>query len=219
MKVYPIFLNNLSGRRCVVFGGNHEAERKVQDLLACDATVEVISASVTPGLATAAEANQIRWTPRSYQPGDLRDAFLTIVSVTDPAATRPIYEEAEREKVLINAMDDVPHCTFVAGSVIRRDPLVISISTSGAAPALSVRLRERLEQEIGPEYETFAALLGSLREPMATRYPDFDERRSRWYRLVDSDLLDVLRDQGTAAARERIAQLVDIPLDVEDHHA
>ena len=154
----------------------------------------------------------LAWERRSYAPGDLRGAFLAIVSDTNPPATAPIYEEAQREKVLINAMDDVQHCTFVAGSVVRRGPLVISISTSGAAPALSVRLRERFEREIGPEYEEFLGLMAELREPMSSRYPSFAERREHWYRVVDSDVLDVLRDQGAEAAIERIAALTQIDL-------
>ena len=212
MKVYPIFLNDLEGRRCVVFGGGHEAERKTFDLLECGANVELIAETATEGLSAAAAEGMLVWQRRDYAPGDLRGVFLTIVSETNPSATAPIYEEAEREKVLINAMDDVPHCTFVAGSVVRRGPLVISISTSGAAPALAVRMRERLEEEIGPEYETFLGLMSELREPMSRQYPSFAERREHWYRVVDSDVLHVLREHGADAARKRIAALTGIDL-------
>jgi len=208
MRVYPIFLNNLEGRRCVVFGGTHEAERKVADLLACGAEVVLVSETVTPRLRAWAEEGRLTWHARWYRPGDLQGALLTIVAVTNPEATEPIWQEAQRERVLINAMDDVPHCTFVAGSVVRRGALVIAISTSGHAPALSVRLREELEQRLGPEYALFLDLMGALRLPMATHYPNFAERKARWYALVDSDVLDLLRAQRFAEARARIAELV-----------
>lgn len=208
MQVYPIFLNNLKGRRCVVFGGTHEAERKVADLLACGADVVLISETATPRLRSWAEEGRLTWHPRGYQPGDLRDAFLTIVATPNPEATKPIWQEAQRERVLINAMDDVPHCTFVAGSVVRRGSLVIAISTSGQAPALSVRLREALEERLGPEYALFLDLMGALRLLMATHYPDFTERKARWYALVDSEVLDLLRQQRFAEARARIIELV-----------
>ena len=96
----------------------------------------------------------------------------------------------------------------MAGSVVRRGALVIAISTSGHAPALSVRLREELEQRLGPEYALFLDLMGALRLPMATHYPDFAERKARWYALVDGDVLDLLRQQRFAEARARIAELV-----------
>lgn len=208
MKPYPIFLNNLDAQRSLVVGGDHEAERKVGDLLACDANVTVISPELTDALRHWVEEGTIDWLARDYRPGDLEGAFLVIISETNPEKTAPIWEEAQARNVLINAMDDVPHCTFVAGSVVRRGPLVISISTSGAAPALSVRLRQRMEDSFGPEYAAFLDIMQALREPMAEHYPDFDARRDRWYAIVDSDVLDLLRDGRRADAFARIESIV-----------
>ena len=208
MNVYPIFLNNLEGRRCVVIGGGHEAERKVEGLLDCDASVTVISSDLSDRLRQWAEAGRVTWIPRTYQSGDLQDAFLVIVSETNPDATEPIWQEAQAQKALINAMDDVPHCTFVAGSVVRRGPLAVAISTSGCAPALSVRLRQHLEETLGPEYALFLELMGSLRAPMAARFPDFETRRRHWYALVDSDILALLKAGDLDAAHRRIEEIV-----------
>ncbi len=206
MKPYPIWLNNLKGKQCVVFGGGHEgeAERKVQELLACDAVVKVVSPAFPAALAAH---DRVEWIPRTYRAGDLGGAFLAIVSETNPAKTKPIWEEAQQQNVLINAMDDIPHCTFVAGSVARRGKLVFSISTSGAAPALSVRLRQRLEEEFGAHYEIFLDWMAAMREPMSTRYPDFATRRRIWYALVDSDVLDLLREERVADAAQRLTAL------------
>lgn len=208
MKPYPIFLNNLDVQRSVVIGGDHEAERKVGGLLACDANVTVISPELTGALRDWAEEGTVDWIARDYRPGDLEGAVLVIVSETNPEKTAPIWEEAQARNVLINAMDDVPHCTFVAGSVIRRGPLVISISTSGAAPALSVRLRQRMEDEFGPEYAEFLEIMQALREPMAAHYPDFHTRRDHWYAIVDSDVLDLLREGRREDALDRIESIV-----------
>ena len=218
MKVYPIFLNNLADQRCVVVGGGHEAERKVEGLLDCGASITVISPDLSDRLRQWAEAGRVTWIPRSYQSGDLQGAFLVIVSETNPEMTEPIWQEAQAEKALINAMDDVPHCTFVAGSVVRRGPLVMAISTSGCAPALAVRLRQHLEQTLGPEYAFFLELMGNLRTPMATRYPDFDERRQRWYALVDSDILDLLKEGNLDAAYQRLEEIVGDDLPVSIRH-
>lgn len=208
MNVYPIFLNDLSDRRCVVVGGDHEAERKVKGLLECGASVHVLSPTVTDELSELATDNRIVWSRRDYRPGDLRGAFLVIVSETNPPRTRPIYEEARRENVLINAMDDVPHCTFVAGSVVKRGRLTLAISTGGAAPALSVRLRERFEREFGPEFEVFLDWMARLREPMMRYRPEFESRRALWYKVVDSDILVLLAEERTDDARRRLEEIV-----------
>lgn len=208
MNVYPIFLNNLSGRRCVIFGGNSEAERKVRGLLECQADVEIVSPAGTNELARLALQGEIKWIRREYEPGDVRGAFLVIVSETNPAKTQPIFEEAERENVLINAMDDIPHCTFVAGSVVRRGLLTVAISTSGAAPTLAVRLREEFEDRFGTEYETFLDWMMALRDPMARHYPDFELRRSIWYQVVDSDILPLLAAGHANEARGQLESIV-----------
>ncbi len=208
MHVYPIFLNDLAGRRCVLVGGGHEAERKAQGLLDAGAAVTLIGPEGTPTLRRWAASGRITWIARGYRPGDLRDAFLVIVSEADPDAAEALWQEAQAEKALINTMDDVPLCTFVAGSVVRRGPLVVSISTSGCAPALAVRLRQRLEQIFDPDYASFLEMLGSLRPAMAARFPDFEERRRRWYALVDAVLPDVLRAGDLAAARRRVEDII-----------
>ena len=104
-------------------------------------------------------------------------------------------------------VDDVPRCNWVAGSVVRRGALQVAISTSGVAPALAVRLRERLERELGEEYATLLAWLEPLRPEMVRRFPDPHERRAAWYRIVDSDVLDLLRAGETDTARRRLEEL------------
>lgn len=208
MNVYPILLNDLSGRRCVVFGGDHEAERKALELHEHGAEVVVVNPTLSPVLHEAVTDGRLQWEPRFYAPGDLAGAFLTIVSCKYESEKRPIWEEANREKALINAMDDVQYCNFVAGSVIRRGPLVITISTSGCAPALSVRLRQQFEQTFGPEYGEFLEMMGALRHEMMRRFPDFETRRARWYELVDSDILARLREHDRDGAERQVETIL-----------
>lgn len=201
MKVYPLFLVGLEQRRCVVVGGDAEAERKVHGLLEADAQVTIVAETATDPLMEHAAGGRVSWVRRRYQPGDLRSAFLVIVTEKDEATRAATALEAKSEGALINVVDDVPHCNFIAGSVVRRGPLVVSISTSGCAPALAVRLRERFERELGPEYAEFVEWLGQLREPLAPL--DFETRRKLWYRLVDSNALQqiaALRNRGRRSA-------------------
>jgi siroheme synthase-like protein len=215
VKPYPIFLIGLEHRPCVVVGGGREAEYKVKGLLDCDAAVTVISPDLTEQLRGWAGEDRFIWIDRDYRPGDLRGAFLVISERAGVERNAQIWQEAEAEGALVNVMDDVEHCNFVAGSVVRQGHLTVSISTSGAAPALSVRLRERFEDEFGPEYATFLAWMHDLRPAMAARYPKFQERRERWYALVDSDILDLLRAGDEAAARRRVEELTEIDLIAE----
>lgn len=204
MDVYPIFLTDLQSRRCVVIGGDAEAERKVEGLLVANAAVTVINETLTDNLTLWAGEARIAWLPRAFEPGDLRGAWLAIATTRDAALAARLQREAETHGVLLNVADDVSHSNFVAGSVMRRGPLAIAVSTSGCSPALAARIRRQLEQTFGPEYADFLDLLGDLRQPVAARHPDFEARKALWAQLLDSDVLDLLR-QGQPDQARRLA--------------
>ena len=210
MDVYPIFLTDLQSRRCVVIGGDAEAERKVEGLLAANAAVTAINETLTDNLTLWASEDRITWLPRAFEPGDLRGAWLAIATTRDAALAARLQREAEAHGVLLNVADDVPHSNFVAGSVVRRGPLVIGISTSGCSPALAVRIRRQLEQTFGPEYADLLDLLGDLRQPVAARHPDFEARKALWAQLLDSDVLDLLRQGQPDQARRLAARLAGL---------
>jgi siroheme synthase-like protein len=210
MQPFPIYLIGLENRHCIVIGGGHEGEYKVKSLLDVSATITVIAPKLTPLLTEWAEAGRFTWLQRRYQPGDLSGAFLVIAERDDPDTNAAIWQEAEAAGILVNVMDDVEHCNFVAGSVVRQGALTLSISTSGAAPALSVRLRQQFEKQFGPEYATFLAWMGALRPPMSQQYPDFQEQRALWYELVDSQILSLIRDRKLEEARELLKEISGI---------
>ena len=208
MKAYPVFLIGLENRRCVVLGGGREAERKVSGLLDARAAVTVVAPAVTPRLQAFVHAGRLQWLARRHRPGDLKGAFLVFATSSARRENERAWREAQEVGALINAVDDVPHCSFIAGSIVRRGDLVVAISTGGTAPALAVRLREALERQLGDEYADFLALLAQLRTRLVERVPDFAERRALWYELVDSGALTDLRDGRPERARQRLDAVV-----------
>jgi siroheme synthase-like protein len=130
--------------------------------------------------------------------------------VTDSALSMraTICQEAKAERALLNVTDDTSCSDFTAGAVMRQGALTIAISTNGCAPALAVRLRQQFERTFGPEYATFLDWLQALREPLAAQYPNFAERRARWYALVDSEILSWLQQGRVDLARQRMAEII-----------
>jgi len=202
MKVYPIYLNRLNEKKTIIIGGDHEAERKVNELLECDANITVISPKISSGLKQLFVRGKFKWIRRLYQKGDLDGVFLVIVAQFEEDINQQVFEEANERGILINVMDDIPHCNFTFGSLVKRGPLTLSISTSGAAPTIAVRLRERFEQEFGEEYEQLLNFMRALRKPVADTYPDFQVRKEKWYKLVDSGILEHYRQKDIDKVRE-----------------
>ncbi|HXQ30241.1 MAG TPA: siroheme synthase CysG [Gemmatimonadales bacterium] len=207
MSFYPVFLN-LRGRRAVVIGGGAIAEQKVGGLLEAGAQVVVVSPELTWKLEDLAATGAIALERRAYRPGDLARAFVAIAATDDRSVNALVWEEAEDRGVLLNAVDDLPHCSFIAPAVHRVGDIAVAVSTGGKSPALAVRLRERIATLIGAEHAQFLEILGALRPEVAARVPDTRARTRLWYEIVDSDAVEAVRRGDVATARRRIEELV-----------
>ena len=203
---YPAILM-LDGRLGVVIGGGAVGERKVRTLLEAGARVKVITPEATPRLRKLAGDDTIELIERSYQRGDLKGAAVVIASTDERAVNQAIYEEALDEGVPVNVVDDPPHCTFIAPSIVRRGDLMIAISTGGTNPAMAVRIRERLEKEFGPEYEAYFDLIKRLKAEVEQATTQ-QERADAWYRVADSNVLDLVRAGKIDKAYARAVELL-----------
>jgi siroheme synthase-like protein len=202
---YPVFLD-LAGKKCLVTGEGPEMLFKVKTLVDASANVLYVNPYAESGIQAMAEAGLLKWEPRDFQPEDLGDCFLVITNRED---NTEIFRLAEENRVLCNAVDDPANCRFSFGSVHRQGDLTIAISTNGWSPALAVRIKERLEREVGPEYGALLALLKELRAEITARIPDLAARRNLWYRIVDSDALKLVRENRTEDAAALLRELLD----------
>ena len=160
MTTYPIQLR-LGGRAVLVVGGGGVATRKVAGLLAAGAQVRVVA----PEISLELESRPVTIVRRPYQRGDIANAELVFIAISDTEVAQQIYEDAVAARIWVNAADDPARCTFILPAVVRRDPVTISVSTDGASPALASWLRRWLER-------TLPADLGRIANKLN------DERRS-----------------------------------------
>lgn len=202
---YPIFLD-VEGKRCLVTGEGFEIAAKIRMLVSRGARVTYVNPTADEAIAALAAEERITWHARNFQSTDLDECLLVITDLPDNAG---IFGLAEERKILCNAVDDPAHCRFSFGSVVSRDDLTIAISTNGIAPALAMRLRERLEREVGEEYAQFVAILGELRPEITRSISKFEERKALWYRLLDSPALDAIRKGRPGEARQLLRSLLE----------
>ena len=147
---YPAFLN-LAGRSCLVVGAGTVAERKALVLRQSGAAVTLISPNATQAVERLAVSGQLRWHRRHFQSGDTAGHFL-VCAATDCAETNTqVFREAREvhDIRLVNVVDVVPECTFAATSVVTNGAVTISVSTGGQSPAMSRRIREYIEAQLG----------------------------------------------------------------------
>ncbi len=206
---YPVFLN-LKGRPCVILGGGRVAEGKISRLREAGATITVISPQVTPVIRTAAQEGLLKWCEREYQDGDLEQAFLAIAATNVRSVNRRIFQEAERQNVLLNVVDDTPLCTFISPSIVERGPVTLAISTGGASPALARKLRESLNHDHVLDWADLAGVMSQVRSQVKKQGAVVDPQR--WQCCLSSQLLDLAR---SGAEEQAGAKLLSNLLDGE----
>ena len=204
---YPVYAN-LAGRRCLVVGGGLIAQRKVTTLRKVGALVSLVSPAATKRLAGLARQRRIRWVRRRFRVADLRGAWLVIAATDDQRINELVYRGATRRRIFTNVVDQKPLCSFITPSIVRRGPLTIAISTGGASPAMSKKLRRDLEQSIGHDYVVMVKLLASLRGVAKRTLPGYNDRKRYFDRLVGGRVFGLVR-KGDArrAKREALALL------------
>ena len=192
MPGYPIELN-LHGRTALVVGLGSVGRRKAAGLLAAGARV----IGVDP-VADAPERVELRAEP--YRPDHLRGVCLAVAAATE-AVNRAVVHDARAAGVWVNSASDPGAGDFTLPAVWREGPLVLTVSTAGASPALAAALRDRAAAAIAPA-AGLAALLAELRPTVLARLPDQPEARRRI--LADPRWLALYEAEGADAVRRAI---------------
>jgi len=189
MRYYPIFLD-LVDQPAVVLGDGPLAEEKAALLREAGAIVKAIAGC-------------------DYRPGDLAGARLVVDASGDPEVNRRAWEEAEAAGILINVLDRPEQCRFIAPAIVRRDPVVIAVSTSGESPFLASQLRARIERLLGSEWGPFTALVGRIRRRLREQGVPIAQQTKVYRRLLQSDVRSLIRSGRTAAANATAATLAE----------
>jgi uroporphyrin-III C-methyltransferase / precorrin-2 dehydrogenase / sirohydrochlorin ferrochelatase len=180
MRYFPLFAD-LRDRLCLVVGGGEVALRKVRLLLDAGARVRVVAPELHPVLRSWREAGRIEHLPERFTSLHLKGAQLAIAATGDPKVNRWVRTCGDHRRVLVNSVDDPASSSFIVPAIVDRSPLVVAISSGGAAPVLARRLRQWLETVLPQGLGALARLAGELREKVKRRLPP-EARRGFWER-------------------------------------
>ena len=190
-------LIDMNERKVVIFGGGQVGERKAA-LFSRYAPTTVISRSFTPALKELGLQGVCLVNTGTELPDDeiaryVRGAFIVIPTTSDLELNRKIRDIAHNNGCLVNSVDGIQD--LVVPSIIERGDIILAISTSGASPALSKYMRQKVEQAIGPQFEDMARLLGEIR-PVLKKEVGSQAERSKilWAILEDEDVWKALSE-------------------------
>lgn len=178
---------------CLVVGGGNVALRKVAGLAACGAVVTVVSDTFLPAFDEPAGKGNVFLVRRPYAESDLNGRFLVIGATDNEILNREIAKSAREKRVLCNIADLPDVCDFILPSIVCRDDLIVSVSTSGASPAFAKKFRKDIENICGEEYGVFLRLMRRVREKALTSEHAPEQHKGQFESLIESGLPEMIR--------------------------
>lgn len=166
---FPVSLN-LMGRRCVVIGRNDDREAIDKHAALCESGADV------------------RWItePSQLRDEDVAGAFFVISTPQDEALSRRLRALADRHRFLLCCIDQ-PAYGFVAMTAIAKaGPVAIAISTTGLAPRVGKRLKERLQAAMDATFDRFIECLATQKTRIKRAHPGAEHAGLRRAAMIEA---------------------------------
>lgn len=209
MDYLPLFLN-LHNRNCLLVGEGERALPKLDSLAAAGAHITLVSCSPNPRLRQRLLDVGGNLIEGEFSPGQLDHCWLAIAASESEATNRRVAAAAEERRVWLNVVDTPALCSAILPAVMDRSPLLVAISSSGASPMLTTWLRQRLERDFPPAWQTLAQQTARLRSQVNPHLPMGSARRQFWLKLFDAlepaDMSNWTDAQWDGWIRQRLAQ-------------
>jgi uroporphyrin-III C-methyltransferase/precorrin-2 dehydrogenase/sirohydrochlorin ferrochelatase len=208
---FPIFLK-LADAPVLVVGGGEVAARKVELLRRAHARVTVVAPALSASLEEQLAAGTIAHIAGEFHPNHLDGARLAIAATDRHSVNAWVAHQAERRNVPVNVVDDRELSRFIMPAIVDRSPVIVAVGSSGDAPVLTRRLREKLESFLPQRLGALARLAGRLRPAVKARIRNAGSRRRFWEQLFDgtiaSDVLAGRADAESASVAARVDDLI-----------
>jgi uroporphyrin-III C-methyltransferase/precorrin-2 dehydrogenase/sirohydrochlorin ferrochelatase len=177
----------LEGKRAVVAGGSQAAAWKAELLSAAGARVEVFARA--PGeemvaVAAAPPREPILIHLRDWTAEDLGGIAMAVADCADEVEAARFAQAARDNGVPVNVIDRPAFCDFSFGAIVNRSPLVIGISTDGAAPVFGQAIRAKIEALIPNGFARWADAARTWRPRVQALALPFRGRRTFWERFT-----------------------------------
>ncbi|MBU3085361.1 siroheme synthase CysG [Acinetobacter seifertii] len=206
MDIFPISLK-LQQQRCLIVGGGHIALRKATLLAKAGAIIDIVAPEIEEQLLQLVTTTNGQHFVEVFSEKFLSTPYRLVIAATnDPQVNKTVFEQCEARNLLVNSVDDIPHCRFMVPAIIDRSPLVISVASNGTSPVLSRQIRTQLETSIPHGMGKLAEFSGKWRNQVKEKISNPDERRIFWENLYASPLKEQVFNDNLGVADSMLEQ-------------
>ena len=201
MDYFPLFFN-LKGQECLVVGGGEIAARKIELLARAGADITVLAKEIHPSIIALQGSATISIKQMAFTLESIRQ-YKLIVSATDDLETnKRVANTARDQGIPVNVVDNPGLSSFIFPAIVDRSPIVIAVSSGGAAPVLARLLRAKIETVIPPAYGRLAALAEKYRDKVKQHIKIPPHRRLFWEQVLQGHIAEqVFSDNDDVAER------------------
>ncbi len=208
MRHFPAF-HDVTDRHCLVVGGGEPAIRKIRLLRQARARVSVVAPRACREILGLASERALDLQLRGVDARDVAGTALVIAATGLDAVDRLVSEAAQAAGIPVNVVDRPEISTFIVPAIVDRDPIVIGISSGGAAPLLARRVREHLEAFLPSGLGRLAAFAESFRGAVKAKIPAGRPRLRFWQGVFDGPIAAAALAGDLPRARERMIAAVN----------
>ena len=188
LAVLPVFWK-LQARRVLLAGAGEGGAWKAELLAAAGADVEIVAEELSHEMKSLFErgavAGSLTHHKRSWAADDFDGAAMALLDTEDDAEAEAFYNAAKAAKVPVNVIDNPPFCDFQFGTIVNRSPVVVGVSTDGAAPILGQAIRRKIETLLPTSLAKAGSIAKSFRDQLKQMIPDASQRRNFWEGFVE----------------------------------
>jgi len=188
MDYYPIQLN-LKGKQVIIIGGGKIAERKLTGLLDTGAQITIVSPEITDRIREYCQSRKVIWKQKSFSRDDLEKKFLIIAATNDPETNNAVKQFVSTHQLLL-MVDDPEESDFILPSVMKRGRLTLTVSTSGASPILTKKIKQNLSHQYGPEYQEYVDFLYQCRKWILDEVEDAKTKQQLLTKITELPFLN-----------------------------
>lgn len=158
----PLIID-LTGKKIVIAGGGRIAARKAKVFDAEQADITFIAPDFSKDVIGLANQKGYKLVQREARPADFENAFLSILAANNREANKALAQSLAPLQ-LVCVADESSEGNVIFPATVRRGHLQLAVTSGGASPKLTRKLKKELEQQFDASWTEYTAFLAQCRK-------------------------------------------------------